>query len=156
MHHRSFLLATAGLLAAGAAAAQGAAPLSITTRMLVEQRVRAADGTTATRFVAPARVVPGTAVRILIDYRNTGALPLGGVAITNAVPADTAYRGPADGMPEPEVSTDGVRFAPLASLRAAGGLRAVTPSDVTAVRWRLSAPLTAGAAGHLAFTAVVK
>lgn len=148
------LIALGGALAsvavAAPAGAQAGAPLSIETAMFVEQRVRAADGTTVTRMVPPRGVVPGTPVRIVVTYRNTGTQPLSGVAITNPVPANTSFRGGAPGAAQPEVSLDGRHFAPLGSIAGAAS------ADVTAVRWRLAAPLTAGAKGQLAFTAVVK
>lgn len=155
------LAAAASLVAMlpGTAVAAPASPLQIEMRTAVETRVRAADGTTTTRLVRAVHVVPGSAMQITVSYRNTGTAPLAGVLITNPVPASTSYRGVAAGTPEPEVSADGVHFASLATLSVpdpVAGTRRAVPSDVTAVRWRLAAPLTAGAAGQFAFTAVVR
>lgn len=142
-----------------AAAAQAGGPLTVETRMLAEQRARATDGSTRIQMVPAAQVVPGTPVRIVIDYRNTGAQPIAGLVIANPVPANTLYRGVAAGVPQPEVTIDGARFAPLAALtvRGAGGeIRAAVAADVTAVRWRIDQPLPAGAKGQFAFEAVLK
>lgn len=142
-----------------AAAAQPAGPLSVETRMLVESRTRASDGTTRVQLVQPTNVVPGTPVTVVIEYRNVGSQPISGLVIANPVPANTTYRGVAEGTPQPEVSVDGTTFAPLAqlSVRAPGGAtRAAGASDVTMVRWRLSSPVTAGAKGQFAFQAVLK
>lgn len=141
------------------AAAIAAGPLQISTSVMVEQRVAAGDGTTATRLVAPKRVVPGDRVMLVLAYRNTGAQPLANVVLANPVPKGMAYRAPAAGSPAPEVSVDGNNFGTLASLKVramTGATRAATPDDVTAVRWRLGTPLAAGAEGKLAFQAVLK
>lgn len=155
----AFAIVTSLAVPAAAAPAADNGPLSIETRMLVEQRTRAADGTTRTEQVAPTKVVPGTPVTIVIDYRNTGDQPLGGVVIANPVPRNTVFGGVATGTPQPEVSVDGKTFASLAQLRVpatGGGTRAATHSDVTSVRWRLPSPLTAGSKGQFAFQAVLK
>lgn len=154
-----FAAVSAGVAFAPLAAAQPAGPLAIETKMLVEQRSRAADGTTRTGWAVPTKVVPGTPVTIRISYRNTGAQPIAGLVIANPVPANTVYRGVADGVPQPELSVDGQTFASLAQLRVpvpGGGSRAAGNADVTAVRWRLTSPLTAGASGQFAFQAVLK
>jgi len=120
--------------------------------------VAAADGTV--RIVEqPARgAAPGDPVRVVLGYRNTGAVALAGVVLANPVPAGLAYRGPLAGMPEPEVSADGRRFARLAQLSvvAPEGARPATAGDVTQVRWRLDRPLAPGAGGSVGFRATVR
>ena len=145
-------------IAAMAAPALAAGPLDISTRMLVEQRVAAADGTTTTRLVAPAKVVPGDRVTVVLAYRNTGRTPIADLVLANPVPAGIAYRGPATGSPVPDVSVDGRTFGSLATRRVAvaGESRAATLDDVTHVRWRLATPLAAGSMGERAFQAVLK
>lgn len=141
------------------AAALAASPLQIVSSVMVEQRVAARDGTTSLRFVAPARVVPGDRVMLVLAYRNTGGQPLTDVVLANPVPSGMTYRGPADGSPAPDLSVNGTTFGPLASLKvptSGGGARPATAADVTAVRWRLRTPIAAGAGGRLAFHAVVK
>jgi hypothetical protein len=102
--------------------------------------------------------VPGDRLVVTLAYRNTGGQPLSDLVLANPVPRGLAYRAPAPGSAEPEVSVDGRSFGPLASLRVAtaAGSRAATPDDVTHVRWRLARPLTAGAQGQFAFQAVLK
>lgn len=153
------VLAAASTLSLAPARAADAGPLVIETRMLVEQPQRAADGTTRITKVVPTKVVPGTPVTIVIDYRNTSAQPLGGVVIANPVPRNTEFRGVAAGTPQPDLSVDGKTFAPLAQLsvrQADGRARAASPADVSVVRWRLPAALPAGSAGTFAFEAVLK
>lgn len=144
------VLATAPAVAAG--------PLSITTRMMVEKRVAAADGTTRTQLVPAVRAMPGARITVVLAYRNTGAQPIGNVVLANPVPSNIAYRGPAPDSPAPELSVDGKTFGPLAALTVATpqGSRAATPDDVTHVRWRLSSPIPAGQGGERAFQAVLK
>jgi uncharacterized repeat protein (TIGR01451 family) len=147
------------LLAAAAVPALAASPLELTTKMLVEKRIAAADGTTKTQAVSAANVTPGDRVIVVLDYRNTGAQPLGGVVLANPVPRNMVYRGAATGSATPELSVDGSHFAALNSLSVktpAGATRPATLDDVTHVRWRLSSPLAAGSKGELAFQAVLK
>lgn len=150
------VLAAATILAAPAHAA---GPLQVTTRLLVATRVAAADGTTRVVLAAPAKIVPGDRVTVVLGYRNTGNQPIADLVLANPVPRGMRYRAAVAGSPQPEVSIDGRRFGPLAALStatAAGGTRPATAADVTAVRWRLPAPVAAGAGGELAFEAVLQ
>ncbi|WP_339347966.1 hypothetical protein [uncultured Sphingomonas sp.] len=143
-------------LPAAAAAAPG--PLQISSRVMVEIRARAADGTTRLALAPARRVVPGDRVTVVLAYRNTGAQPLAGVTLDNPIPRGLVYRAPAPGSAAPAVSLDGRRYAALDQLRVAlpgGGTRAAVPDDVTHVRWRLDRPLTAGGGGEFAFQAVL-
>ncbi|MFD1950961.1 hypothetical protein ACFSGX_09305 [Sphingomonas arantia] len=150
--------ATLALVAMMASAAVAAPPLEITSRMLVEKRVAAPDGTTRVDMVTPQKVIPGDRVTFVVAYRNTSGRPLDDVVLANPVPKGIAFRGVAPGTPAPEVSLDGKTFAPLPTLRTAasgGGMRPATPDDVVAVRWRLT-PVAAGASGQFAFQGVLR
>lgn len=127
------LALVAAMLAASPVQAAPADPLSVTTRMMVEQRVAAADGTTRTRLVPAQRVVPGDRITVFVAYRNTGRQPIANLVLTNPVPPSTVYRGPAAGSPAPELVANGGQ-----------------------VRWRLTRPIAPGTGGELAFTAVVR
>lgn len=133
-----------------ATTASAAGPLSVTTRMLVEQRSVAADGTTRVALVAPKHVVPGDRVVVVLAYRNTGTQPIADLVLASPVPRGTALRA----APGGELSVDGRRFAALAGLSV--GSRPAGLDDVTAVRWRLPRPLAPGGAGELSFQAVLK
>jgi len=146
-------------LAASAFPATAAGPLEVTSRILVERRVAAADGTTQMKTLPATRAVPGDRLTFTLAYRNTGGRPIADLVLANPVPSHIAYRAPAEGSPAPDVSVDGQHFAALSALRVAlpgGGTRAASPDDVTAVRWRLTSPVAAGATGTLAFRAVLK
>ncbi|WP_076071350.1 hypothetical protein [Sphingomonas montana] len=140
-------------------AAMAAAPLEISSRMLVEKRVAARDGTTRIDMVAAEKVVPGDRVTFVVAYRNTTRQPIADVVLANPVPRAVAYRGVGAGTPAPDVSVDGRTFAPMPALRVGttgGGMRPATADDVVAVRWRLPAPVAAGASGQLAFQGVLR
>lgn len=160
MYHRipAAIPAAAMLALTLVSAAQAAGPLQVVSKVLSEQRVRAADGSTSVNLVPARKVVPGDRVVFVLTYRNTAAQPIGGVVFNNPVPRGIAYRGPTATSPAPDVSVDGKTFGSLATLRVQTpvGARAASPDDVTAVRWRLAAPLAAGAQGQFAFQAVLK
>lgn len=147
------------LAAASALPAMAASPLDVTSRIMVERRVAARDGTTQIRTVPATRAAPGDRLIVVLAYRNTGTQPIADLVLADPVPRQIAYRAPADGSLVPDVSIDGQHYAALSALRVplpAGGTRAASPDDVTAVRWRLPAPVAAGAGGTLAFRAVLK
>jgi hypothetical protein len=142
-------------MAASAAAPTPTGPLRLETRIL-PARPAAAAGTPT----PPAgRMTPGDPLVVELGYRNTGASPISGLVLANPLPAGLAYRGADAPSPAPDLSVDGVRYGPLATLVVAlpgGGTRPATLNDVTHVRWRLPAALAAGGAGRLAFRAVVR
>lgn len=147
MNHRLLILATATAIAVPAVAAPASSPLELSTRMLVEKPVTAADGTVQTRLVAPTHAVPGDRVVVVLAYRNTGARALSGLTLADPVPAGIVFRGVAAGVPAPEVSVDGTIFSPLAASR---------PAEVRHVRWRLATPLAPGARGELSYRATIR
>jgi uncharacterized repeat protein (TIGR01451 family) len=134
-------------VALSATPAIAAGPLQVTSKVLVEAKQRAADGTTRVALVPANRAVPGDRVVFVLSYRNTGKQPLSDLVFDNPVPNGVAYRAPAAGSPAPELSPDGQRYAPAGALRA---------EDVTHVRWRLARPLAPGAQGEFAFLATLK
>lgn len=153
---RTALFATLALAGATPALAD---PLSVTSRMLVERRVVAADGTASVELVAPAKVVPGDRVTISLGYRNTGTAPIADLVLANPVPKGIVFRGPAPGQPIPEMTVDGRTWGALPTLVVAlptGATRAATAADIVAVRWRLAKPVAPGAHGDLSFQAVLK
>lgn len=152
-------LLAAGLVAAAMPAIAAAGPLQVTSSIMVEHRAAAADGTTRVSLVKAAKVVPGAAVVFVTHYANVGRQPIADLVLADPIPASIAYRAASPGSPAPEVSVDGRTFGPLSTLRmplAQGGTRAATPDDVTAVRWRLTAPLAPGEHGERAFRAILK
>lgn len=136
-----------------------AGPLQVTSRIQLEKRVAAADGTTRVTLVPADHAVPGDRLTVTLAYRNTGAQPIANLVLANPVPRGLLYRGVPSGTAAPELSVDGKNFGPLSALRVpapGGGMRAAGPADVTSVRWRLSSPVAAGSSGQFAFQAVLK
>jgi uncharacterized repeat protein (TIGR01451 family) len=135
-----------------------AAPVTLTNRVMIEQRVLGPDGTVQVKRVPATRAVPGDWLVYTLDYRNTGDKPIENIVLDNPLPANIAYRAPAQGSLAPEVSVDGRTFGPLSTLRVAtaDGTRPATVADVTHVRWRVPGALPAGAVGAVAFQAVLK
>lgn len=151
-----------GLAAAAVTApafANTASPLEVASKIFVEQKSVAADGTVRTALVPANRTVPGDRIVFVLAYRNTGAQSLGNLVFDNPLPAGVAYRAPAAGSVAPELSVDGKTYGTLGSLRmpvAGGGTRPATNADVTHVRWRLAGSLAAGGKGQFAFQATLK
>lgn len=151
----SALIAGAAL-SAPAAASQG--PLQVASKIFVEQRSLAPDGSVRAKLEPATRAVPGDHVVFVLAYRNTGTAPLSDVVLNNPVPGAIAWRATGAQSAEPDLSVDGKSFGKLAQLRvpsAGGGSRAATANDVRHVRWRL-ATVPAGGQGQLAFKAVLK
>lgn len=148
-----------GLVAAAAPAIAVAGPLQVTSSIMVEHRAAASDGTTRVTLAKADKVVPGANVVFVTRYANTGREPIANLVLADPIPASITYRMASPGSPVPDLSVDGRNFGPLSTLRVAlpnGGTRAATPDDVTAVRWRLTAPLAPGGHGELAFRATLK
>jgi uncharacterized repeat protein (TIGR01451 family) len=153
MRNLAYLM-TAAALGLSAPALAGADVLQVASKILVEQRSTAADGTVRVTLAPARHVVPGDRVVFTLAYRNTGTKPISDVVFNNPIPTGILYRAPAQGSPAPDLSVDGKTFGPLGSLRV--GTRAASAADVTHVRWRLAAPIAAGGQGQLAFQAVLK
>lgn len=136
-----------------------AAPVSLTTRILKEQRSSAADGTTTVKLVPARGAVPGDRLVYILAYRNAGAAPVSDLVIANPLAVNVAYRAPAEGSPAPELSVDGARFGSLATLTAMttqGTPRPASRDDVRALRWRIAGPVPAGAQGEVSFEATLR
>lgn len=146
-------------LAATVAVPAVAAPVTLVTKVLTEKRVAAKDGTTRVDLKATGHAVPGDKLVYQIAYSNTGTQPVKDFVLSNPLPKGVNYVAPADGSSAPELSVDGSTFGSLAALRVKGpdgALRPASSDDVKVVRWRLAQPLAPGAAGQVAFRAVLR
>lgn len=160
MRYRNHVLPLliAALLAPSAAFA-GEGALQLASKVLVETRATAVDGSVRSEYTPARNAVPGDRVVFVLAYRNTGDQPLANLVFHNPLPAAITYRGPAQGSVAPELSVDGRTFGPIETLRVAlaeGGTRAARADDVTHVRWRLAGALAARAQGQFAFQATLK
>jgi uncharacterized repeat protein (TIGR01451 family) len=144
-------LAAVALSSPGQAATGG---ITLNNSVLVQQKSAAADGTTRVVLVPAKRAVPGDHVVFRITYKNDVGQPVTGMVVSNPVPADLTYRGPAEGSPAPEVSTDGVHFAALSALTVAG--HPARAEQVRAVRWLVNGTVRPGATGRYSFEATIR
>lgn len=105
---------------------------------------------------------PGQEVVYVLTYRNTGKEPASNVVLNNPVAREMAYvAGSAKGNNSlAVVSVDGGKqFGLLETLtikNADGTLRPATGSDVTNIRWTVTAAVKSGAEGSVTYRAVVR
>jgi uncharacterized repeat protein (TIGR01451 family) len=103
-------------------------------------------GSTATRLVPAAKVVPGDGVTWTIVANNVCTAPAGDVAITNPVPQHMRYVGSSAFGPGAQIvfSLDGNTFAAPEALvvaEADGSRRAARADEYSAIRWVLPRPM---------------
>ncbi|MBV8685728.1 MAG: DUF11 domain-containing protein [Alphaproteobacteria bacterium] len=146
------------LALAAPAAAFAAENVTLSSEVFVERVKPGADGKPAVVREAPKIVTPGDKLVFELSYRNQGAQPATGFALTDPIPDSVAFAGSAS--PGATFSVDGGRtWGPLASLKvvkADGTSRPALPSDVTHVRWAFGQAIPAGASGKVSFRGVVK
>ena len=147
------------LLALVSAAAASAAPNDVTLNNAVfVEHVRVdAQGRRTVALDPPQVVTPGDHLVFVLTYRNGGAQPATGFAVTNPIPPAVAFERSDDA--NAVVSVDGGRtWGALATLTVAqpdGTRRPAAAADVTHVRWSFSQPIPAGAEGRLTFRGIV-
>ena len=149
-------LALAALLAPAAAFA--ADTVALTSEVFVERVKTGPDGKTVTVREAPKVVTPGDRLVFELSYKNQGAQPATGFALTNPIPDAVAFTG-TDSAGAVYSVDGGKSWGPLASLKVAkadGTTRPATSADVTHVRWSFSQAIPAGGSGKISFKAVVK
>lgn len=150
-------LGAAALLCFGAV--QAAGELVLNNEVFHEIEVQTEDDRTERRQVPVTRVIPGTEVIYVINFRNEGDQPLENVAITNPIPEQLSYVQAADASPVTEVSVDdGAQYGELGELTVPGPdgePRAAEPVDVTHLRWIVPV-LAPGAEGAVSFKARVR
>jgi uncharacterized repeat protein (TIGR01451 family) len=140
------------------AAAMAAQDVSLASEVFVEKIVKDAKGEPKTVREAPGVVTPGEKLVFVLSYKNQGAQPATGFAVTNPIPAAVAFAGAESGGSD--VSIDGGKswgqLAALTVKQPDGTSRAAAPADVTHIRWNFAKPIAAGSGGQLSFRAVVK
>jgi uncharacterized repeat protein (TIGR01451 family) len=153
-----FSILTMLLTSLTATAAMAASPVELSSQIFVEKQQKRADGTYATKLVAPELVVPGDQLVFVVRYRNVGAEPATGFTVTNPLPKAVAFSGTADGTEI--VSVDGGKswgkLSQLSVKQADGKVRPALMTDVTHLKWNMNQTLTAGAEGKLIFRGIVR
>ncbi|MFT4076662.1 MAG: hypothetical protein QM647_14155 [Asticcacaulis sp.] len=132
------------IMVANKAVAAPAAPVTLNLTVMKEMRVAASDGTTKINLVDVSAVTPGDRLVYTLTYTNTGSKPVSDLVLNYPLPQGIAYRASADGSLAPQLSVDGVHFAPQ------------TPEGtVTALRWQVAGDLMPGARGSVSFKATL-
>jgi uncharacterized repeat protein (TIGR01451 family) len=146
------------LALAAPAAAVAADNVTLSSEIFVERVKPGADGKPLVVREAPKIVTPGDKLVFELAYRNQGAQPATGFALTDPIPDSVVFAGAAS--PGATFSVDGGKsWGALASLRApqaGGGSRPATAADVTHIRWSFSQAIPAGGSGRLSFRGVVR
>ena len=140
----------------------GAAPapsqVALTSAVLVERTITAANGEARTSLEAPGIVTPGDQLVFVIAYQNNAGSPATDFEVTNPIPDSVRFA--TSESAGSVLSVDGGRswgqLAALSVRNADGSSRPATPADVTHVRWRMTRPIPAGGRGELRFRGVVK
>jgi len=159
MRYRSSLLLVLLLAAFGAAGADAAGSLELTTTAEVEIVAENADGSVSVSRESARKVVPGDEVVYTMHYRNTADDPAEDVTITNPIPEHMLLMR--TGMLTPDVSlsfsVDGGRsFGALAELKVVGKdgyEHPATAADCTHLRWTFRRPLAPGETGQVDYVA---
>lgn len=154
-------LISAGLIAFAMPALAVVDAVSVVSEPLMLDQITLADGRATHHLVDPSvthdKVIPGSHVVIVMDYRNTSAQTVDHFVVTN--PLHKALMLSDDAGAAYEVSVDGGRtFGKLGALSVSdgkGGMRAAQASDVTGLRWNIPR-IAPGASGKLEFHAVVR
>jgi uncharacterized repeat protein (TIGR01451 family) len=143
---------------AAPAAAFAADTVTLTSDVFVERVKAGPDGKPAIVREAPKIVTPGDKLLFELSYRNQGAQPATGFALTNPIPDAVAFTG-TDSAGASYSVDGGKSWGALASLKVSqpgGTSRPATPADVTHVRWSFSQAIPAGGTGKISFRGVVK
>lgn len=121
-----------------------------------------ANGKKSVKREPLANAVPGQEIIYVITYRNTGTEPVQNVVVNNPVPKELAYvaNSALGNNTRFEASVDGGKtfgvFSQLTVKGADGKTRAATGTDVTHLRWTLTAPLKAAGEGDVSYRAVLR
>lgn len=146
----------ASALCPGVAIAQKPA-LTLAARTFVERVSTDTNGRQRRVLAQPQALGRGDRLVFVVRYRNDGAKPVAGFAVTNPIPASLRI----DPLqPEMQVSVDhGRNWGQLGTLSIPtplGGMRRATPDDVTHIRWNVPQRIGPGAEGRISYRATVR
>lgn len=151
-------------LLAAAPLAVSAAQASMTARQVVEKEVVtvAANGEETVKRVPADKVTPGETVVYSIKYKNDGSAPAGDIVLVMPVPKEVAYvEGSVDGEEAASVSFSadgGDTYVARGRLTVVEGgeARPARGDEITHIKWTLTAPVAAKAAGEVSYKAVLR
>ena len=157
---RAGLISLAALgMAAPVLAAES--PVALSSEPIKLDKITTVGGQTTHTVVDPSvthdKVIPGSHLVVVTDYRSVSDKPIDHFVVTNPLPSALALSDDAAG--DFDVSVDGGKtFGKLAALvvsDAKGATRAAQANDVTTLRWVIP-QIAPGASGKLEFHAVVR
>ncbi len=152
-----FVLVLPLLLGLAPLPALAQAPVAINASVFVERVQTDINGRERRTLSEAGRLASGDRLLFLLRYRNGGASPMQGFAVTNAVPSAIRV-DPSD--PAMQVSVDGGhnwgRLDDLTLRTPLGGMRRATPDDVTHVRWTVKDAVAPGETGRISYRGVVR
>lgn len=153
----------ATLLLAATVHAAPAEPGTIKVQSLAEQEVevKLPNGKTGKKRQPVAQAVPGSEVIYTTRFTNQGKQPAGNIAITNPVPANTAYVGGSAFGANTAItfSLDGKAYATSDKLTVRtpeGTQRAALPAEYSHIRWTYQGDLPVGKTGEVGFRVLIK
>lgn len=120
------------------------------------------DGTKETKRILAKKVAPDGEVIYTTTFKNIIDKPVGNIAITNAIPANTVYMADSAMGENTSItySVDGGKTyntpENLSVTGADGKVRPALASDYTHIRWAYKGDLLAGKTGSAVFRAKVK
>ena len=155
----SFLTVAALSLAQSALAAPAVELLS---KVEIDKVIVNKDGTKETKRIVAKKVAPDGEVIYTTTFKNIIDKPVGNIAITNAIPANTVYIADSATGDNTDItfSVDGGKTynkpENLKIISAEGKERPALAADYNAIRWAYKGNLDAGKSGAAIFKAKVK
>lgn len=143
-------------LATGPAFA-GKPAVTLAAQTFVEKVTTDVNGNARRVLAAPGQISRGDRLVFVVRYRNDGAAPVDGFAVTNPIPASLRVD---PNHPDMQVSIDnGRNWGRLTGMTIAtplGGVRRATADDVTHVRWTVPQAIRPGDEGRISYRATVR
>jgi hypothetical protein len=139
-------------------AVQAQQGIQLETQMFVERVSTDINGRARRILTVPGnRIARGDQVIFVVNWRNQGARPVHGFAVTNPVPGTVRIDPAGSAM---QVSVDGGahwgRLDQVWLPTSLGGTRRATPEDVTHIRWTMAAPVSPGERGRISYRGTVR
>lgn len=136
--------------------------VKVTSIAQIEVEVIGKDGKKILKRAPVEKAVPGTEVIYTTTFENKFTKSISDVAINNAIPNDSEYKGGSAFGQDCEIlfSIDGGKVFDVAEklkIKGADGKeRTALPKEYTNIRWIYKGQLAAGKSGEVGFRAIIK
>ena len=154
------LFTVLGVFSLGSQAADGA--VKVTSIAQIEIEVIGKDGKKMLKRVPAEKAIPGAEVIYTTTFENKIKLAISDIAINNAIPNDSEYKGGSAFGQDCEIlfSVDGGKVFDVAEklkIKGADGKeRTALPKEYTNIRWTYKGQLAAGNSGEVGFRTIIK